>query len=123
MGSSFSPRGARKAREPEATSSFPIFFPTLSLHPPAGACQGMFRALFAEAARRMDSLKPRDPAGTKVGGGGGVGVALLFVFLCGAAVRDCMGLAWSVARALQFVPKLWQRELPIYLVMLVYTGH
>jgi len=33
------------------------------LQPPAlleGACQGMFRALFAEAARRMDSLKPRE---------------------------------------------------------------
>jgi len=34
-----------------------------SLQPPAlleGACQGMFRALFAEAARRMDSFKPRE---------------------------------------------------------------
>lgn len=34
-----------------------------TLQPPAlleGACQGMFRALFAEAARRMDSFKPRE---------------------------------------------------------------
>eukprot|EP00435_Cladocopium_sp_Y103_P012481 s1357_g3.t1 len=34
-----------------------------ALQPPAlleGACQGMFRALFAEAARRMDSFKPRE---------------------------------------------------------------
>ena len=30
-----------------------------------GACQGMFRALFAEAARRMDSLKPRDLTGSR----------------------------------------------------------
>ncbi|CAK9118787.1 unnamed protein product [Durusdinium trenchii] len=47
--------------EPKKDKVFSVDLGTLQ--PPAlleGACQGMFRALFAEAARRMDSFKPRE---------------------------------------------------------------